>query len=246
VIPARDATPTLGHVLDALAGVRLPLEAIVVDDHSADGTAGLACRHPLPTQVVRLPRRSGPGVARNVGAAVSSAATLCFLDADVVVSEAALAEHDCSATRGDVFAQGLRRDVRIGADSAPLSAEALQRLLEAGADAAQPPERERVDAAFLSLPRGAFIEVGGFDPAFARGWGYGDTHLGDKLTATGLKVELLPRRGSALGDLAQRSAASRSGAAGAPQPAAVPPVADCSRERSWAGLVPPAHRPTPA
>lgn len=210
VIPARDAALTLGHVLDALASVQMPLEVVVVDDHSADNTARLACRHALPTTVLRLPRRSGPGMARNVGVAISEAETICFLDADMVVVETALAEHELSAKRGDVVAQGLRRDLRLDPETGDLPPGARQLLLDAEvhARAASPPHRRPVDAAFLSLPRAAFVEVGGFDPQFGRGWGYDDAYLGQKLLAAGLEVERL-RRAVGIHLLARYSEARR-------------------------------------
>ncbi len=45
-----------------------------------------------------------------------------------------------------------------------------------------------VVTALLAVPRAAVVEVGGFAPGFADGWGVEDTHLGAKLIAAGLKV----------------------------------------------------------
>lgn len=195
VIPARDAALTLGYVLDALLGIEMSLDVVVVDDHSADSTARLACRHELPATVLRLPRRCGPGMARNVGVAVTEAETICFLDADMVVSGAALAEHGLRVKRGDVVAQGLRLDLRLDPESRDLPTRARQLLLDAEvrARAEPPPPHRLLDAAFLSLPRAAFLGVGGFDPEFSRGWGYDAAYLGQKLRANGLAVEPLPR-----------------------------------------------------
>lgn len=194
VIPARDAAATLGHVLDALACAGLPLNVVVVDDHSADATARLACRHPLRATVLRLPRRSGPGMARNVGVAVADAATICFLDADMLVSAQALAEH---ARRADdyVIAQGFRHNLALDTETGALPSAALgvPPDVEADGGAAPRSRANSVDAAFLSLPRAAFLNVGGFDPEFGRGWGYDDAYLGAKLIAAGLEVAPLRR-----------------------------------------------------
>jgi GT2 family glycosyltransferase len=79
VIPARNAASTLAATLDALGASGV--EVVVVDDGSVDGTASVAERHGART--VRL-EGSGPGAARNAGAAATSGEALAFLDADCV------------------------------------------------------------------------------------------------------------------------------------------------------------------
>jgi hypothetical protein len=87
VIPARDAAATVGRTITALAAQELDgeWEAILVDDGSTDGTvsvaqAAAAAAHMDLTWVRQEP--SGPGPARNLGAANASAPALAFLDAD--------------------------------------------------------------------------------------------------------------------------------------------------------------------
>ena len=100
----RSASELAASVLDfsGAAKIALPVLLIVVDDGSHDGSATVAahfaaacradawgCREWLDVRVVLLPKRSGAGNARNVGARHASDADdsdwwLAFLDADDV------------------------------------------------------------------------------------------------------------------------------------------------------------------
>jgi len=83
VIPAYDAEHTVGTVVEALqAQEPPPHEIIVVDDGSADGTAGVAER--LGAQVVRAEGGGYAGGARNRGWEVATGDVVVFLDADSV------------------------------------------------------------------------------------------------------------------------------------------------------------------
>ena len=236
VIPAFEAAATLGPVLDALAVVQdVKLDVVVVDDASHDLTSRVAVRHGSAPTVLRLPRRVGPGDARNVGVALASAGTVLFVDADVIVSGAAVAEHAVRAMDG-LVCLGLHHDVSVTVGGEPWSPtlelpeqvrlgwpDALEdaRVYWRGERGFYPysglllpgPVRvpvldvtddlnnlgharwvydfdlpRMVDAKLLSVRRRAFMDVGGFDPEFAAGWGYEDTFLGAKLIAAGLKV----------------------------------------------------------
>lgn len=113
VIPAYHAAATLGHVLDALAAVQfVNLDVVVVDDGSHDLTARVAVQHWSTPTVLRLPRRVGPGDARNVGAALASAETVLFLDADMVASSEAVAEHAVRSMDG-LICLGLHHDQAV-------------------------------------------------------------------------------------------------------------------------------------
>ncbi|MGH3014502.1 MAG: glycosyltransferase family 2 protein [Gaiellaceae bacterium] len=83
VIPAYNAERTVGTVLEALqAQEPHPDEIIVVDDGSADGTAGVAER--LGAQVIRAEGGGYAGGARNRGWDVATGDVVVFLDADSV------------------------------------------------------------------------------------------------------------------------------------------------------------------
>ncbi|MGH3112030.1 MAG: glycosyltransferase family 2 protein, partial [Gaiellaceae bacterium] len=83
VIPAYNAERTVGTVLEALQAQEPPPdEIIVVDDGSADGTAGVAER--LGAQVIRAEGGGYAGGARNRGWDVATGDVVVFLDADSV------------------------------------------------------------------------------------------------------------------------------------------------------------------
>jgi glycosyltransferase involved in cell wall biosynthesis len=84
IMPARDAESTISRSLEALARQDLDgeYEVIVVDDGSSDRTMELARSAPGPVTVHRQPS-SGPGGARNAGAARARSELLAFCDADV-------------------------------------------------------------------------------------------------------------------------------------------------------------------
>jgi GT2 family glycosyltransferase len=84
IVPVYNGASTLGHCLAALfASTIRDFEVVVVDDGSSDRSAAIAER--FPVRLVRLKHNCGPATARNAGVAVSNAALLFFLDADIVV-----------------------------------------------------------------------------------------------------------------------------------------------------------------
>jgi glycosyltransferase involved in cell wall biosynthesis len=80
VIPARDAAATLPATLRALAAQRFAgtSEVLVVDDRSTDATVELAAASGRGS----CTSTTGPGPARNAGAAAATGAVLAFTDAD--------------------------------------------------------------------------------------------------------------------------------------------------------------------
>jgi 4,4'-diaponeurosporenoate glycosyltransferase len=89
LIPARNEATTLPHLLAALGRQELqPLEVIVVDDHSSDGTAATALQAAgeLPIRVIQPPPLPdgwcGKPWALHHGVRVSRGDLLVFLDAD--------------------------------------------------------------------------------------------------------------------------------------------------------------------
>lgn len=107
VIPVYNASSYLNRCLDAIGQMApRPLECIVVDDGSTDGSATIAQR-PGITTIVSNARR-GPAEARNTGAKTARGEILLFVDADVVVPSDALSriihrfeqEPDCDALIG--------------------------------------------------------------------------------------------------------------------------------------------------
>ncbi|WP_189938076.1 glycosyltransferase [Streptomyces sulfonofaciens] len=169
VIPARDAADTLGRQLDALAAQDYTgrWEVVVVDDGSADGTAGVAeSRRPvLPAlRVVRTRGSGGVNRARNAGCRHSRGRLLLFCDAD------------------DLVTPGWMSALVRALEGAPAAGGALERraLNGAAALAARPPSavpRLADSFAFLPYPWGAncgvrrevWERLDGFDPSYTYG-----------------------------------------------------------------------------
>lgn len=88
VIPAYRAKATIAQALDSVASqTRLPLEIIVVDDGSNDGTGAfvkeLALRYDQDwLKVLELKENQGAASARNAGWSVARGEFVAFLDAD--------------------------------------------------------------------------------------------------------------------------------------------------------------------
>jgi glycosyltransferase involved in cell wall biosynthesis len=93
VVPARDASATIGRTLEALAAQDLgePYEVVVVDDGSSDGTLAIARAADGPVTAV-APGRVGAAEARNRGVAAASAPVIAFTDADCFPTPAWLSE----------------------------------------------------------------------------------------------------------------------------------------------------------
>lgn len=85
LIAAYNAEETLERAVLSAAAQTLPVEIIVVDDASRDGTAALAerlCRCLPRAQVLRQARNAGPAAARNRAIEASIAPWVTVLDAD--------------------------------------------------------------------------------------------------------------------------------------------------------------------
>jgi glycosyltransferase involved in cell wall biosynthesis len=82
IVPARDASATIGATMRALEDQSGDYEVIVVDDGSGDATVEIARSSPLQPTVVQLRRSGGPGNARNAGVAEARGALIAFTDSD--------------------------------------------------------------------------------------------------------------------------------------------------------------------
>jgi glycosyltransferase involved in cell wall biosynthesis len=94
VVPTRNSARTLEACLRSIRGQidalgrPLPLELVVVDNHSTDGTAAIAARF-AHRFLVAGPERSAQ---RNLGAAAGSAPLVAFIDSDQVLEPQVVAE----------------------------------------------------------------------------------------------------------------------------------------------------------
>lgn len=94
VIPARNTAHSLTSVLDALADQDTSgtVEVIVIDDASTDDTSTIAGDHPAVDVAYRLRHHAGAAAARNIGTHLAQAATVVYLDADMVLPGHVLAD----------------------------------------------------------------------------------------------------------------------------------------------------------
>jgi glycosyltransferase involved in cell wall biosynthesis len=151
VIPARNASATLGRTLACLAAQQLDggFEVIVVDDDSDDGTAELARAAPGPVQVIS-DGRLGAAEARNRGVARARGAVIAFTDADCFPTPLWLA-HALSALERVDLVQG-----RVDPDPrAPLGPFDRTIWVES--------ERGFYETANLLVRRELFERIGGFE-----------------------------------------------------------------------------------
>src|SRR4051812_7319537 len=90
VIPAFNAERFLGEALASVsAQTYAPVETIVVDDGSSDGTAEVARAHPEVALIEQ--ENSGPAAARNRGFAASRGEFIAFHDSDDLMTPDKLA-----------------------------------------------------------------------------------------------------------------------------------------------------------
>lgn len=98
VIPVRDGARYLVEAIESVLAQRpQPAKVLVVDDGSADDSAGLASRFGTPVECLRQ-SAGGAGKARNTGiAAATSADYIAFLDADDLWTASSLATRVAAA-----------------------------------------------------------------------------------------------------------------------------------------------------
>jgi N-acetylglucosaminyl-diphospho-decaprenol L-rhamnosyltransferase len=172
----------LVHCLDAIAGerARLPFETevLVLDNASADGSAGAARRHPTVTEVIALRQRRGKG--ENDTALLQRArgrfALLLNEDSELrpgamAALHAALEEHPRAAAAG-------ARLLRPGGELQPsawrfpspltalVGALFLHRRFTVQSTGERTREVDWAQSAALLVDRAAAAEIGWFDPAF--------------------------------------------------------------------------------
>jgi O-antigen biosynthesis protein len=111
IVPSYNSTRTIARCLDALERqeTEAPYEVIVVDS-SNDGTGELIESRYPGVKLIRLPERTLPGGARNLGIQAAKGRILAFTDSDCVVEPSWLdkiwrahAEEHCAGVGGAVF-----------------------------------------------------------------------------------------------------------------------------------------------
>lgn len=159
--------------LEAQSGAP-PFEVIVVDNGSSDDTPDVARDFERRAALVRYVAAPRPnrGYARNRGAEAASGRYLLFCDDDVVLPQGWIAAHAAA-----------HAEARRVVNGPILNVPAF--------DARPKPVPANYSRAFLctcnaSLPKAAFVAVGGFDESFDL-YGWEDTELGVRLRLAGLR-----------------------------------------------------------
>lgn len=193
IVPAYNARDTIGACIESLLGqTRRPDEVIVVDDCSRDDTAQVASKYGV--KVIKLEKNSGPGVARNAGAAAATGEILAFTDSDCVAPADWL-----ERIAGALDAPGVV--AATGGYAGPVQdgfLTRLQHLILRRRQSALPPEIDSTITSNFACLKSAFESVGGFplyclkrDPAKPI-WGNEDEELGFLLSRTGGKIRWMP------------------------------------------------------
>jgi len=168
VVPAWNAVAQLPRCVGALAdqqGLPGPLEVIVVDDGSDDGTAQAArAAGGDVVRVVRREKRGGPAKARNDGITASRGELVLFTDADCVAEPGFVAEI-CRPLLSDPAVGGVKGAYRTeqrstAARFAQAEFEERYRLM------ARLPSIDFVDTYAAAFRRSVLEEAGGFDTSY--------------------------------------------------------------------------------
>lgn len=183
IIPTCGRPESLRAVLDVVGRQAEAVEETLVVFDGAEADEGLAAQFP-GVRVLQTGGRRGPAAARNAGARQARADTLVFVDDDVVPEDAALAVLAGNVSREPRTAFACRV---IPDPSVPDNAYA--RFAYAGVAHSRPrgdePDLYRhFCTSFASVPRDAFLDVGGFDERFDRP-GYEDVELAFRLGRAG-------------------------------------------------------------
>lgn len=199
VIPTYERRETVVRSVLALQNQELrDFEVVVAVDGSSDGTAAAlrALSPSFPLRVLEQPNQ-GRAAAVNAGAAAASGEILLVLDDDMSADPRLLAEHDRSHRQG--------ADVVMG--DIPLDPDSPRNLLSWGVGWWARSRCERLSSGEeeigiadlltgqMSISRGAFAEIGGFDVSFTREGLFGgeDLDLGYRLQKAGRRVVFNPR-----------------------------------------------------
>ena len=186
VIPTHNKVGLLKRTLDALVDQELgpqgDWEIVVVNDGSSDGTAAFLAQRSdssqVPLVVVTPPSNVGRAKARNLGARTAQGNWILFLDDDIVAPPGLLSAHldllennpGCGTIGYAVTEPGLI--------DAPhfyyLDSRGVARL------APGPVPGRFFVTQNAAVPRGAFLEIGGFDEKFST-YGFEDMEVAFRL-----------------------------------------------------------------
>lgn len=191
--------PMAAQCLDALAKhTEQPYDVVVVDSASPDGTGQWLEDNLTGATVVRLDENLGFGAGCNVGVEHARTEFVCFLNADVEVTEGWLPPLldflDGRPEAAAVAPLMVFPDGRVQEAGSLLGGDAFSRGWGDGQydlESFYPRVVDYASAACLVLRRKAFYEVGGFSPEYHIAY-YEDTDLQFQLRKHGWQVWVQP------------------------------------------------------
>jgi glycosyltransferase involved in cell wall biosynthesis len=194
VIPTRNRKAPVQRLLRALADdvSAPPFEVIVVDDGSADGTAGTLRQLVLPYPLTIIEeQRNGPASARNVGARAARADVLLFLDDDVEPLPGTVAAHaECHRADASVIGIGDLPPVVHDASFFGIILRGWWEMMLF--DMRKPGHRfgmQNLLTGHVSIRRARFDGLGGFDPRLRC---HEDWEFGYRALVAGLRLQFVP------------------------------------------------------
>jgi glycosyltransferase involved in cell wall biosynthesis len=198
IIPTHNRRRHALRLLDALAGQHAGVgafEVVVVVDGSTDGTAEAlrAASWPFTLRLVEQPR-SGPGAARNRGAADARGEVLVFMDDDIVPPPDFLHRLRVSFHDGADVVLPLTRVADWVPDGLLAREQRAWDAHGASVATAGTPRAADIHFAATGVRRSCFDAVGGFDESFTAdgAWGKEDTELAYRLLQRGYRVVVRP------------------------------------------------------
>jgi glycosyltransferase involved in cell wall biosynthesis len=187
VIPVYNSAGELRQCLTSLMGSKVRFECIVVDDQSTDDSAAVAAQ--FGAKVLSTGYRSGPALARNMGAQAASGEILLFLDADVCVHA------DTLAKVLEEFAGDAYLDAMMGSyDDLPSAQNFISQyrnLMHCFVHQNSNRTATTFWAGCGAIRRQVFLDFGGFDEKYANP-AIEDIELGYRLSQAGRKLILRP------------------------------------------------------
>jgi glycosyltransferase involved in cell wall biosynthesis len=191
IVPTHNRVALLERCVRHLFAQTLaPLQIVIVDDASRDGTPDVLTRlrasSPVPLRVLRTPSARGPSAARNRGLHETQAEFVAFTDDDCA-PDAAWLEHLVGALRS-AAPQCAGVGGHVVADAPGIIGEFMEwhRILD------PPPRADYLVTANCIYRRSAVVAVGGFDESI-RVPGGEDPGLSFKLRARGFDFRYCER-----------------------------------------------------
>jgi GT2 family glycosyltransferase len=191
IVPARNEATRLPRLLEALSAAPGPVEVLVVDDGSTDGTAAVArAAGATVLSVEPPPGWSGKAHACWAGAEAARGDVLVFVDADVEVHPNAFRRIRAA------FRDDFQLDAVYGSyddsPSAPSVVSTFRNLLHHHVHHAAAGPAETFWAGIGAVRRSVFFDVGGFDADRYPHPSVEDIDLGRRLHAAGARIVLDP------------------------------------------------------